>query len=162
MLIDVSFFISGPRRIVNAVSNTTPNANNTAVNSAIMGYIKHYQKDFLCGMLGFDLGSKVDKYIKSKDEGADIDEEYEDICSRLQESFADYVFFYILRNANREMTISGLVSLKSANSYISPLDKEVEVWNEMVQRNIEFKNYANSKGIVVNKNFITPINPFNI
>lgn len=163
MLIDVSFFISGPRHIMNAVSNTVPNANNSAVNNAIMGYIKNYQKSFLCGMLGMDLGIKVDKYILAKDDGSsEINNEYEDLCERLQESFADYVFFYILRNANREMMISGLVMLKNANSYISPLDKGVEVWNEMVQKNIVFNDYASTKGIDVDKNLITPINPFNI
>lgn len=162
MLIDVSFFVSGPRQIMNALSNGMPNANNMAVNNTINAYIKYYQEDFLCGMLGQSLGIVIDDYIQSKDKGGEINDEYEDLCDRLKESFADYVFFYILRNVNREVTISGLVKLKTVNSYLSPLDKGVEVWNEMVRRNIAFNKYASLKGIVVDRNFITPINSFNI
>ena len=52
MLIDVSYFTSGPRHIMNATAATMPQQNSLSVNAAIVGYIKHYQLAFLCELLG--------------------------------------------------------------------------------------------------------------
>ena len=47
MLIDVSYFTSGPRHIENASVAEMPSPQSLAVNEVINGYIKAFQTEFL-------------------------------------------------------------------------------------------------------------------
>ena len=174
MLIDVSYFTSGPRQIMNATAKALPNQNQLSVNIAIMGYVRHYQLAFLCEMLGDALAVSLDAYITEKDAAEKDDlafeanEGYEMLMSKLRESFADYVFFYILRDAATQATDRGLVVWKNENEVVSPISRQVSVWNEMVNRNIRFKAWAGAQSsapysvAVVSDNMVTRINPFNL
>ena len=170
MLIDVSFFISGPRHIMNATAATMPQQNSLSVNAAIVSYIKHYQLAFLCELLGDGMAVAIDDYLTEKDQalkdGTEFEtvEQYELLCGKIRESFADYVFFYILRDANTQATDRGLVIWKNDNEVVSPLHRQVSIWNEMVKRNIRFKSWAaaNALSVEVSKNMTTPINQFNL
>ena len=174
MLIDVSYFTSGPRHILNASTSVTPQQNTVSVNRAIMGYVKHYQLAFLCEMLGDALAVQVNDYIAAKDDaeenarGFDTDSGLELLMSKLRESFADYVFFYILRDASSQATDRGLVIWKNENEVVSPISRQVSVWNDMVKRNIRFKAWAAAQTVapyslaVVSDNMVTRINPFNL
>ena len=55
MLIDVSYFTSGPRHIENASVAEMPSPNSLAVNEVINGYIKAFQSEFLHTAVGFSL-----------------------------------------------------------------------------------------------------------
>lgn len=174
MLIDVSYFTSGPRHIMNATANASPNQNQLSVNKAIMGYVRHYQMAFLCEMLGDALALQLNDYMAEKDAAEndnlafEVNEGYEVLLSKLRESFADYVFFYILRDASTQATDRGLVIWKNENEVVSPISRQVSVWNEMVKRNIRFKAWASVQSAtpyslaVVSDNMVTRINPFNL
>lgn len=174
MLIDVSYFTSGPRQILNASTNVTPTQNSVSVNRAIMGYVKHYQLAFLCELLGDSLGADLDEYLKRKDAAEEngtefvLDTGFERLCDKIRESFADYVFFYILRDANTQATDRGIVIWKNENEMVSPIQRQCAVWNEMVSRNIRFKLWAAAQNAkpyclaTVSDNMVTRINPFNL
>lgn len=184
MLIDVSYFTSGPRHILNALAESKtvqgvtvsamPNQNQLSVNKAIMGYVKHYQLAFLCEMLGDTLAVEIDGYLAAKDaaekeeQDFDVNEGYEMLCAKLRESFADYVFFYILRDGATQATDRGLVIWKNDNEVVSPIQRQVAIWNEMVNRNIRFKAWAAAQSatpyclVAVSDNMLTRINPFNL
>ena len=91
---------------------------------------------------------------------------YEYVCRQLRESFADYVFYHILRDMNTDATVTGLIQLKSSNKHVSPLQRQVSTWNTMVERNKQFVCWASSDEcpfkVNVNKNLLTPINSFNL
>ncbi|MDD3038825.1 hypothetical protein [Bacteroides sp.] len=175
MLINVSFFISGPRHIQNASIAEIPTHDSLAVNEAIWGYIKAFQLEFLRSAVGSDLSRAITDYleiVEHEKEEAIEDEEKESesgyalLCDKLRESFADYVFFHILRDMNTQATITGLVRLKCANEYIAPIRRQVSTWNGMVKKNRVFVEWASSNdcpfAVKIDKNLLTMINTFNL
>lgn len=179
MLIDVSFFLSGPRHIANATLAELPSQDSIAVNDMIVAYIKEYQSQFLSGMLGSKLSREVTDYLElieqeeeeteenKNEESASVSEsKYESLCKRIRDSYANYVFFHILRDANTQATIKGLVRLKSDNTYVSPFQRQVSTWNDMVKKNREFVRWASSKDcpftVSIDSNLLIPINTFNL
>jgi len=170
MLIDVSYFTSGPRHIINATASATASQNSLSVNAAIVGYIRHYQLAFLCEMLGDALAVTVDDYLNEKEraagDGAEFerDERIELLCSKIRDSFADYVFFYILRDSGTQATERGLVIWKNENAVVSPVQRQVSVWNEMVNRNVRFKSWAalHEPSAIVSSNMTNRVNPYNL
>lgn len=180
MLIDVSYFTSGPRHIENASVANIPSQNSIAVNEAIAGYIKCYQREFLAGVLGQNLVESFVDYLAileqetsekeklDKDSNIDPLEEskYELVCKRIREPFADYVFFHILRDMNEQATITGLLRLKCANTYVAPIRRQVSIWNSMVEKNRQFVRWTVSGQcpfrVATNRNLFTPINAFNL
>ncbi len=181
MLIDVSYFTSGPRHIENASVAEMPSPQSLAVNEVINGYIKAFQPEFLRNVVGAGLSQAITDYleiIEQEKEAAsdevDISEEkdesqsgYAVLCEKLREPFADYVFYHILRDANTQATITGLVRLKCVNEYVAPFKRQVSTWNSMVKKNKLFVEWALSDdcpftGMKINKNLLTPINTFNL
>jgi hypothetical protein len=181
MIIDVTSFTSGPRQIENAaVPQKT--ANHIAVAGRINGYIELLQSEFLRKVAGKPLCDEIDAYSRvehravveeNTQEGsgnqavevAETDERLERLISLLKEPFADYVFFHMLRDMNRQATITGLVQLKCANSYVSPLDKGVQTWNHMADELRYFASEAellNVEGVTIDKNMLTYINNLNL
>lgn len=190
MLIDCSFFTSGARHIQNASLGAVPNENALEVNESIKGYITAFQEEFLNLMLGYVLGPVVNEYarkfpFKRKGERRptsvgelDLDENVcceehphwspsmDILCNQLRESFADYVFFQILRYSNSQATATGLVRLKCANDYLPPINRQVLAWNTMVERNRRFHAWSRSRDclfkIRISDNMLKRINIFNL
>lgn len=172
MLIDCSYFTKGSRHILNASQGTVgtvPDANAIQVNSAIEAYIAENQMQFLVRMLGSTLGNKIHNYLVciEEDEEPRHRENFDAVCEQLRESFADYVFFRILRDSNTQSTITGVVRLKCANEYVAPIHRQVNVWNTMVERNRLFAEWCQSKdcnlnGISISSDMVTKINPLNL
>lgn len=174
MLIDVSYFTKGPRHIMNASDAATPAQNSLSVNKAIMGYVEHYQLAFLCEAVGDTLAVTLNGYMSDKEQAEKenqnfaVNDDYDVLLSKLRESFADYVFFYILRDANTEATDRGLVIWKNENETVAPISRQVAIWNEMVKRNIRFKEWAALQSaapyclVEVSDNLTKRINPFNL
>lgn len=161
------------------------------VKECIEGYIMDYQDEFLTKMLGYELGPVVNEYVckfpyRKRDqkrptrvEELEI-EEYDSclddspqwspsmdiLCEKLRESFADFIFYRILRDANAQSTITGLVRLKGANDYVSPIKRQVLTWNTMVERNRRFKKWAESAEcsykVHICDNMLRRINSFNL
>lgn len=169
MLIDCSYFTKGSRHIQNATLGTMPNPNAEEVTEAIEAYIEENQERFLIRMLGATLGNKVHTYLVCLDEDKTPSHQknLDEVCERLKESFADFVFFHILRDSNSQSTITGLVRLKCANDYVSPIRRQVTAWNTMVERNRTFVEWSKSfecpiSGISVSEDMVTRINVLNL
>lgn len=167
MLIDCSYFMSGTRHIRNASLGAFPNANET--NAFISGYIDTYQEEYLRKMLGTRLGSEVHLYLVTvdKNELAKRRSDFDKVCCWLKEPFADYLFFHIIRDSDTQATITGFVRLKNADKPASPFERQVSIWNRMVDRHICFDKWAHSgecpvEGVDVSWDMMTKINRFNI
>lgn len=169
MLIDCSYFTAGPRHIQNASLGKIPNADAVIVNEAIEEYIASYQERFLTRVLGATLGNKINAYLVCLDEDQTPKhhEALDAVCDQLKESFADYVFYHIIRENNTQATMTGLVRLKCANEYVAPIRRQVMTWNRMVDRNRQFEKWSRSAecpvtGISVSDSMLTKINTFNL
>lgn len=169
MLIDVSYFVSGPRHIQNASTSKTAGADNLAVVGHIEAYIKELQPVFLEGMLGErEAGYAMDYLDMSIDKANEETEpsKYEIVCDKLKEPFADYVLFNILRDASSQATITGNVRLKCANEYISPIRAQVITWNRMVDANVKFILWAREGNCPIpletQTNLLNKVNQFNL
>lgn len=165
MLINVSYFTAGPRMIANATCGTE----SSQVNDYILGFIADLQLPFLVELLGDEVGNEVHGYLCELDEDPDAERigELDELCKRLRHSFADYVFYKILGDSNTLATINGLVEVKNANKIVSPLPRQVDVWNVMVKRNKMLRRWCESEdcrvsGIVFGTGLLTPINRFNL
>lgn len=172
MLIDCSYFTDGPRHIQNATLCTPgkmPNPNAEEVNGAIEAYIRKFQKPFLKGVVGAPTAGAIMSYLKliDMDEHEERDEALDMVLEQLREPFANYVFYKILRDANNQATMTGLVRLKCANTYVAPLRRQVSAWNDMVDMIADFSEWCktsdcNISGITVDSNFLTKINALNL
>lgn len=169
MLIDVSYFVSGPRHIQNASTSKTAGADSLAVTGHIEAYIKELQPVFLEAMLGEkEAGYAMDYLDMSDDEENEGTEpsKYEIVCDKLKEPFADYVLFNILRDASSQATITGNVRLKCANEYVSPIKAQVIAWNRMVDANVKFILWAREGNCPIpletQTNMLNRINQFNL
>ncbi|WP_289091107.1 hypothetical protein [uncultured Bacteroides sp.] len=169
MLIDVSYFVSGPRHIQNASTSKTAGADSLAVNGHIEAYIKELLSVFLEAMLGEkEAGYAMDYLDMADDEENEGTEpsKYEIVCDKLKEPFADYVLFNILRDASSQATITGNVRLKCANEYVSPIKAQVIAWNRMVDANVKFILWAREGNCPIpletQTNMLNRINQFNL
>lgn len=168
MLIDVSYFTDGPRHIQNASLGKLPNTDAEAVNATIKAYIRHWQRRFLNGVLTVAYAGVVDNYLKliDKDPETEPEADADMVIEQLREPFANYVFYKILRDANTQPTITGLVRLKCANEYVAPLRRQVSVWNDMVDMLRDFHAWARAEGysswLGKEDNLLTKINSLNL
>lgn len=162
MLIDYTYFAKGTRQIMNATLGPTPSPNSVEVCGTIEAYISEYQETYLRGMLGDETGNKINAYLIciDEDEKPEHIQSFDSVCERLKDSFADYVFFHILRDINTQTTITGLVRLKCANAYVSPIRKQVDIWNAMVDKHRMFQKW--SKSDCIKKELLEKINHFNL
>lgn len=114
---------------------------------------------------GKGVASVVTDYL-SKCEADDgyTDEKAEELCSHLRMSFAHYVYFKLAGDVNQNMTVTGLVKIKSANENQPPRQRMVKVWNDMVQLNKRFVEWAelSDYDVYYNVEMITQINQYNI
>lgn len=183
MIIDVTSFTKGRRQIENAVDVPT-SPNQIAVQGRINGYIEELQSEFLRLAVGKPLCEQIDAYSRVEHSAASVtdeqqeeepqegsgetqqevheepDERMERLIDMLREPFADYVFFYMLRDMNVQATITGLVRLKCANDYVSTIDKSVQAWNRMADSLRVFASEV--EGVRVDGNLLTYINNFNL
>mgnify|MGYP004500939209 CR=1 FL=1 len=165
MLIDVSYFTAGPRQILNA----TLGKGTTKENAVIEQYISEYQEEFLCRALGVKVGAAVQSYLDDFDNNPDAveSEDFEAIITKLRKPFADYVFFYILRDAGQSATITGVVRLKVANTYVEPIVRQVTTWNRMANALNLFDEWVDGgecpvPGVEIEQYLLEPINRFNL
>lgn len=169
MLIDCSYFTTGPRRVLNASLGTMPNSNAEEVNAVIEASIAAYQRPFLCGALGPLVGGWCATYLKllDKDAAAERDQRLDTMLEMLREPFADYVLFKMLRDSVAQATITGAQRIKNANVAVSPMQQQTTAWNRMVDELKAFKEWSASDecdvpGIEPSHDFLTPVNVFNL
>lgn len=169
MLIDCLYFTDGPRHIMNATLGEMPNPNAEEVNAAIEAYIARWQWPFLKGVLGVELAKAATEYLEriSSGDNDEPDLELDMVLEQLKEPFANYVFCKILRDANSQATMTGLVRLKCANEYVAPVKRQVSAWNDMVDMLADFVQWCGTSdcgiaGIETERDFLTKINSFNL
>lgn len=168
MLIDLSYFIGGPRHIRNATLGKMLNPDAQETNAGIKAYIQMYQQPFLIEALGEESANVVSAYLSiMEEEDREPDAAYETVVEKLKEPFANYVFFNILRDSNTQATITGLVQLKCANEYVAPIRRQVSAWNDMVEQMREFSSWSKTRAcklpaISVSANLLTKINSLNL
>ena len=164
-LIDCSYFYVGPLQIMNARPIDDLDNNAIAVQETITGYIERYQCEFLLKMVGNELTADVTAYLaeRGNDENH-TDEAMAELCDKLRQSFAHYVYFKIVGDVNQTMTITGLMKLKSANDNQIPRQRMVKVWNDMVELNKQFVAWAEESDydVFYYVEMVTPINQFNL
>ena len=140
--------------------------NNAAdVQATIIGYIERYQDEFLLKMVGKDVAHAVTLYLARREEDENYtDKRAEELCEQLRPSFAHYVYFKLVGDVNQTMTITGLMKLKSANDNQPPRQRMVKVWNDMVQLNKQFIEWAETSDydVYYYVEMITPINQYNL
>lgn len=158
-LIDCSYYYVGTLQIENARPLDDLDNNAHAVQELIDAYIGRYQPDFLRKMLGDALKAQVEAYLDAGTIG-----DMEELCERLRLPFAHYVYYKLAGDVNQNLTATGLVVFKSANTHQSPRQRMVKVWNEMVELNREFVKWAESSDydVYYYDEMIIPINEFNI
>lgn len=164
-LIDCSYFYVGPLQIMNASPIDDHDNNAIAVQETITGYIERYQGEFLLKMVGKELSADVTAYLAKRGEDENYtDEAMEKLCEKLRPSFAHYVYFKLVGDVNQTMTITGLMKLKSANDNQVPRQRMVKVWNDMVELNKQFVEWAEESDydVFYHVEMITPINQFNL
>ena len=164
-LIDCSYFYVGPLQIMNARHIDDLDNNAIAVQETITGYIERYQGEFLLKMVGKKLSADVTAYLKGLGEDENYtDEAMEKLCEQLRPSFAHYVYFKLVGDVNQTMTITGLMKLKSANENQPPRQRMVKVWNDMVNLNKQFVEWAETSDydVFYHVEMITPINQYNL
>lgn len=164
-LIDCSYYYVGPLQIMNARPIDDLDNNAIAVQETITGYIERYQGEFLLKMVGKDVAKVITDYLANREADENyVDEKVETLCQQLRPSFAHYVYFKIAGDANQTMTITGLVTLKSANDYQVPRQRMVRVWNDMVKLNEQFIAWAETSDydVYYYTEMLTPINQFNL
>lgn len=159
-LIDCSYFYVGPLQIENACPIDDLDNNASAVQQAITAYIERYEREFLDALVGDELAS----YIEEKKDSVTVDKKFGELLNMLRPPFAHYVYFKIAGDVNQNMTIDGLVKLKSANDHQSPRQRMVRVWNDMVKLNRKFVKWAETSDydVYYQVNMITPVNQFNL
>lgn len=169
MLLDVSFFTTGPRRVLNAfadeVTTDVPRPHYQAVQEFVEGYIERYEPMFLRQVVGDELAAMLEDYGESKAEGGDgfvEDQEYEYLLTWLLEPMADYVMYKILRDAGQDVTVTGAVKVDTDNVYVDAATRQVTVWNEMVEELRAFVDSSIGRGMPVARNLLTPINTLNL
>lgn len=165
-LIDCSYFYVGPLQIENARPLDDIDNNAYAVQEAVTAYIERYQVEFLQKMVGRDLAFTVTDYLARRTEDETYTDDYaETLCEQLRPSFAHYVYYKIAGDVNQNMTITGLVRMKSANDYQSPRQRMVRVWNDMVTLNRQFVAWAAEQSdydVYYHVEMVTPINQYNL
>lgn len=164
-LIDCSYFYVGPLQIMNARPIDDLDNNAIAVQETITGYIERYQGEFLLKMVGKELSADVTAYLAERGEDENYtDEAMETLCQQLRPSFAHYVYYKLVGDAGQNMTITGLMKLKSANDNQVPRQRMVKVWNDMVELNKQFVAWAEESDydVFYYVEMVTPINQFNL
>jgi len=146
-----------------------PNPNAEEVNAAIKAYIRMFQRPFLKCVLGAQCAEAISSYLVliENGENEERDVALDMVIEQLREPFANYVFYKILRDANSQATMTGLVRLKCANDYVAPIHRQVSTWNDMVDMLADFSAWSKSSdchvpGITTDSNYLTKINVINL
>lgn len=168
MLIDFTYFTRPPRK-VKSLTLGTPGApldpNARIVQEFVRNYIDFYEPRYLEKMFGE--GNRVSEYVFNKDRNATVfDSDMEELCKRLREPCADYVYYWLLRDIISQTTIDGEIRTKLNDLYVSPMSKQVTAWNDMAELNRGLSEWLQTSGkypgIEVSEYMKQNINPFNL
>lgn len=166
-LINSTYFTKVPRRVETVTLGTLPDPNAKAVNEVIDGYIDSYEPEYLRNLLGEEGSGYVFRYLKDREEpGKDTDEDLEKLLDFLREPCAEYVFFHFLSGTTTQATITGVTANNGGDPHVSPMLKQVQTWNRMVDRHRDLQSWLSKhprlSGFRIRCEMVEKINRFNL
>lgn len=166
MLIDSYYFTYGARRINSLTLGERPlDPRQREIREFVDGCIDSYVPVYLSDTFGIENGMVLLRHIKNPDLHTDTSE-LDELCEKLKEPCADYVYCRILSDAQCEATIDGVIRHKLTDYHVSPLLKQVNVWNGMIEKHMAVKEWLEKnsglKGLKIDSLMLKPINRFNL
>ena len=131
-MIDYTFFQDGLLMVEGAMALAAPSPTNEAIKNRIEWYIKRYESEYLCKLLGEEL---YNNFLAHREE--DAWKEFEGMVaddSAKISPIANYVYFFLVRDSHATATING-VKKDGDDNLVSPQRKMVRAWNDMVEHN---------------------------
>ena len=132
MMIDYTFFQDGLLMVDGAMALAAPSPTNQAIGGRIEWFIQRYEPEYLCKLLGEELyndflvNGKEALWVKFKrllvDEASKVS------------PIANYVYFFMVRSNQSMATVNGMKKDGESN-LVSPNEKMVCAWNDMVAMN---------------------------
>jgi hypothetical protein len=124
-----------------------PNRTDSAIKEGIDWYINKYEPLFLNMLLGGDLavlliaGLAVDPQIQPP---VALDEVWTVLRDKIKQALLNYIYWYYRRGHVSTFTGTGeTISVNENSTVISPAQKMVQVWNEMVDLNFQTVQFLN-------------------
>lgn len=109
MLIDVSYFMSGPRHIENVSVAEMPSPQSLAVNEVINGYIKAFQPEFLRNVVGVTLSQAITDYLELIEREKEDSSDEVDISEEKEAPPSPDMQYYARSCVNRSLTMSFII-----------------------------------------------------
>lgn len=135
MLIDYTFFQDGLLMVEGAMALVAPSPTSNAIVSRIDWFIQRYEDEYLCKLLGEKLyndflsdGEVSEKWVEFKKRLV------KDDSAAKVSPIANYVYFFMVRDNQSFATING-VKKDGDENLVSPRQKMVDAWNDMVSQN---------------------------
>ena len=132
MMIDYTFFQDGLLMVDGALALATPSPTNRAIAERINWYINRYEPEYLCKLLGEEL---YNDFLVSEESA--LWDEFKKLVadkSARVSPIANYVYFFMVRSDQARATING-VKKDGDENLVSPNEKLVYAWNDMVAQN---------------------------
>ncbi|MCS2456623.1 hypothetical protein NXX04_18505 [Bacteroides ovatus] len=109
MLIDVSYFMSGPRHIENVSVAEMPSPQSLAVNEVINGYIKAFQPEFLRNVVGVTLSQAITDYLELIEREKEDSSDEVDISEEKEAPPSPDMQYYARSCVNHSLTMSFII-----------------------------------------------------
>lgn len=172
MLIDYTFF-QGNILISGIVSpEVSPSLTTSAINGDIENYIAYYEREYLVKILGENVYEQFSKYLESdKSEPVEIWEALTDLLvTKIGDKckfspIANYIYFFYARNHQSDVSVNGVKKDSDIGDLVSPIDKMVRAWNDMVKMNSGLYEWLKKQDMEdwrFDKSLLKPINAFNL
>lgn len=172
MLIDYTFF-QGNILISGIVPPaTSPALTASAINGDMGNYIAFYEREYLIKALGENVYEQFSEYLKSdRSEPVEIWEELSNVLvvnigdNCKVSPIANYIYFFYARSHQGDVSVNGVKKDSDVGDLISPIDKMVNAWNDMVKMNKRLYGWLkkqNIEGWEFEKSLLEPINVFNL
>jgi hypothetical protein len=132
MMVDYTFFQDGLLMVDGTMALATPSPTNRAIAERIGWFIGRYEPEYLCKLLGEEL---YNDFLESE-ESALWDEFRSLVADNAAKvsPIANYVYFFMVRSDQSRATING-VKKDGDDNLVSPNEKLVAAWNDMVAAN---------------------------
>ena len=164
MLIDYTFFQDGLLMVEGAMALAAPSPTSNAIVSRIDWFIQRYEEEYLRKLLGERL---YNDFLSNGETSADWGEfkkllVKDDSVAKVS-PIANYVYFFMVRDSQSFATING-VKRDGDENLVSPRQKMVDAWNDMVYYNRKLYAWLckTFKTVPTEQELLETINVFNV
>ena len=160
-MIDYAFFQDGLLMVEGAMALAAPSPTNEAIMNRIEWYIKRYESEYLCKLLGEEL---YNNFLAHREEEAwkEFEGMVADASAKIS-PIANYVYFFLVRDSHATATING-VKKDGDDNLVSPERKMVRAWNDMVEQNRRIYSWLcrTFHKVQTEQELLETINAFNV